>query len=93
MSISLATAASGLATLLLCWVVGTVAVRIFFQPLSSIPGPKRALLDWSWYPLIARDGHARSLALTLHKKYGHAVRVSTNEVWFDSEDAFKIIYS
>ena len=32
------------------------------------------------------------LGKTLHKRYGHAVRVGPNEVWFDSAEAFKAIY-
>ena len=66
---------------------------LFLHPLASIPGPKRALLNYEWYPMKVRDGHARDLALKLHKKYGHVVRIDVNEVWFDTEDAFKVIYS
>ncbi len=32
------------------------------------------------------------LGKTLHKTYGPVVRVGPNEVWFDSVDAFKVIY-
>jgi hypothetical protein len=41
----------------------------------------------------ARNGRVRELGKTLHRKYGPAVRVGPNEVWFDSKDAFKTIYS
>jgi hypothetical protein len=66
---------------------------LFLHPLASIPGPKRALLNYKWYSLMVRDGRARDIALKLHKRYGHAVRIDVNEVWFDTENAFRIIYS
>ena len=34
-----------------------------------------------------------TLGRTLHEKYGPVVRVGPNEVWFNSRDAFKAIYS
>lgn len=67
--------------------------RLFIHPLSRIPGPKAAAVSQSWLALQARNGRVRELGKTLHKKYGPCVRVAPNEVWFDSKDAFKIIYS
>lgn len=73
--------------------LSTFAVyRIAFHPLSGIPGPKLAALSNVWYAYQVRNGRAAILGKTLHRKYGPVVRVGPNEVWFDSKEAFDIIY-
>jgi hypothetical protein len=67
--------------------------RLLFHPLSSVPGPKAAALSNAWLAWHARNGRVRELGKTLHKRYGPVVRVGPSEVWFDSKDAFKVIYS
>jgi hypothetical protein len=61
--------------------------------LASIPGPRFAAVSRLWYTYQVRNGRLLQLAKTLHKKYGPAVRVGPNEVWFDSQEAFRMIYS
>jgi len=67
--------------------------RLLLHPLARVPGPKAAAVSNAWLAWHARNGRVRELGKTLHRKYGPVVRVGPNEVWFDSRDAFKIIYS
>jgi hypothetical protein len=81
---------------LLPLLLGLMAVsfyRLFLHPLSDVPGPKLAAISNVWYAYHARNGRVRELGKALHKRYGPVVRVGPNEVWFDSKEAFKMIYS
>jgi hypothetical protein len=70
-----------------------VLYRLYFHPLSRVPGPRWAAVSNIWHGIQVRDGRLFVLGKTLHQKYGPAVRVGPNEVCFDSKEAFKIIYS
>ncbi|ROT39091.1 cytochrome P450 76C2 [Sodiomyces alkalinus F11] len=75
--------------------VGTAVIvlyRLFLHPLASVPGPRWAAISSFWYAMQVRDGRMLVLGKTLHKKYGPVVRVAPNEVWFDSPEAFRVIY-
>lgn len=75
-------------------VLFAVAVyRLYLHPLSSIPGPPLAALSNAWHAYHVRNGQMYELGQTLHKKYGPVVRVGPDELWFDSREAFKTIYS
>lgn len=74
-------------------VLATCLYRISLHPLSRVPGPRLAALSNIWYAYHVRNGLVAQLATTLHQQYGPAVRVGPNEVWFNSKDAFKAIYS
>ncbi|KAL2162592.1 hypothetical protein VTH06DRAFT_7506 [Thermothelomyces fergusii] len=83
----------GLSLTLASLVLVNLAIyRLFFHPLARIPGPKLAGVSNVWQARHVRDGRARELGKTLHTQYGHVVRVGPNEVWFDSEEAFREIY-
>ena len=69
-----------------------IVYRLLFHPLARIPGPKLAALSNVWQAHHVRDGRSCELGKTLHLKYGPVVRVGPNEVWFNSEEAFKEIY-
>lgn len=72
----------------------TVAIyRLLFHPLAWIPGPRLAAISNMWQGRYVRDGRTRHLGKILHSKYGPIVRVGPNEVWFNSPEAFKQIYS
>ena len=73
--------------------VGTIVHRLYFHPLSKIPGP--------WINALTRIPYARHLlagttvqnVTKLHEQYGEAVRISPNEVSFISGDtAWQDIY-
>lgn len=74
-------------------VLATFMHRLLTGALASIPGPRFAAFSRFWYAYQVRNGRLLQLATTLHKKYGPAVRVGPNEVWFDSQEAFRVIYS
>lgn len=83
----------GVASLGLLLFLALPLYRLYIHPLSHIPGPRLAAISTCWYACQVRNGRSKLLAKTLHRQYGPIVRVSPNEVWFDSKDAFKIIYS
>lgn len=87
---------SGVCTLLcilLAWIITRSVYRAYLHPLARVPGPRLGAVTSLWYAYHVRNGHMLTLGRTLHKKYGHAVRVRPDEVWFDSEEAFRLIYS
>ncbi|PHH77606.1 hypothetical protein CDD80_433 [Ophiocordyceps camponoti-rufipedis] len=67
--------------------------RLWLHPLARVPGPRIAAVSNLWYALQARNGKVVELATTLHHKYGDAVRIGPNEVWFNSSEAHDQIYS
>ncbi|CAK7221081.1 hypothetical protein SBRCBS47491_004405 [Sporothrix bragantina] len=77
------------------FIVGAVSSmhRLWAQTLASIPGPRLAAVSRLWYAYQVRNGRMLQLATTLHQRYGPAVRVAPNEVWFNSEEAFRVIYN
>lgn len=78
-------------TILFLFVI--VVYRLTFHPLAPVPGPRLAAVSNIWHGIRVRNGRSRELGQTLHKIYGPAVRVGPNEVWFNSREAFKKIYS
>lgn len=73
--------------------LAVVFYRLALHPLSRIPGPRLAAVTNGWLAYNVRNGRMLQLGKTLHERYGPAVRVGPNEVWFNSTDAFKLIYS
>lgn len=78
--------------LVLCVTV-IATYRLFLHPLAPVPGPGWAAVSNIWHAYHVRNGRMAQLAKTLHQKYGEAVRVGPNEVWFNSKEAFDQIYS
>lgn len=61
-----------LATALLLYSVSTVVYRLYFDPLSTFPGPKLAaatLLYEAYYDVVKRGQYTFKIR-ELHKKYG-----------------------
>ena len=79
------------AVVLFCILV-LATYRITLHPLARIPGPRLAALSSIWHARNVTKGNMAILGRTLHAKYGHAVRVGPNEVWFDTKEAFDQIY-
>jgi hypothetical protein len=77
----------------LCLIASIAVYRLYFHPLSRIPGPRLAALSNIWQAYHARNGRMLELGKTLHRRYGKAVRVGPSSVWFDSKEAFSKIYS
>lgn len=80
-------------TFLILFITTVAFYRICLHPLSHIPGPRLAALTTAWYAYQVRNGRMLHLGTTLHRQYGPVVRVGPNELWFDSKDAFRLIYS
>jgi hypothetical protein len=74
-------------------ILSAAIYRLFLHPLSRIPGPRPAAVTNGWLAYHVRNGRMLQLGKTLHAKYGPAVRVGPNEVWFNTKDAFRLIYS
>jgi len=72
--------------------LSVAAYRLALHPLACIPGPRAAAVSSIWLARHVRDGRMLELGKSLHKKYGHAVRVGPDEVWFDSKEAFRLVY-
>ncbi|KAK1753876.1 cytochrome P450 monooxygenase sdnT [Echria macrotheca] len=71
----------------------TAIYRLTLHPLSAIPGPKWAAVSNIWLARHVRDGRMLALGKRLHDDFGPVVRVGPNEVWFNSRDAFRLIYN
>ncbi|KAI2464794.1 cytochrome P450 [Annulohypoxylon bovei var. microspora] len=67
--------------------------RLYLHPLAKIPGPRLAAITSLWYVYQVRKGRMMVLCRDLHKKYGPVVRISPNEVSFDSKEAYQAIYT
>ncbi|KAF1832670.1 cytochrome P450 4A10 [Decorospora gaudefroyi] len=66
--------------------------RIYFHPLSYIPGPILPRLTSLWLHYHAYVGDETSTIHKLHQRYGPYVRVSPNEVDISDADAIPAIY-
>jgi hypothetical protein len=68
--------------------------RLYFSPISHIPGPKLAALTW-WYEFyydIILGGQYVFKTVELHKKYGPIIRVNPEEVHIGDSDFFPELY-
>lgn len=66
--------------------------RIYFHPLSHIPGPILAKVTSLWLHYYAYVGTEASIVHQLHQQYGPYIRVSPNEVDISDADAISAIY-
>ncbi|EPS45380.1 hypothetical protein H072_595 [Dactylellina haptotyla CBS 200.50] len=74
------------------WVVLTVVYRLYFHPLSHLPGPLLAKVTdlYGGYHAWTRRNHYH--LFELHKKYGPVIRYGPDRVSFNSSVAVKEIY-
>ena len=73
----------------LCWIL---YCRVL-HPFSDIPGPFLASFSRLWIRGSVASGRAEHTQRALHKKYGHLVRIATNEISISDPAAIKIIYN
>jgi cytochrome P450 len=66
--------------------------RVYFHPLSHIPGPLKAKLSPLWLYLVSYHGVEASSIDELHKEYGPVVRIAPNEVDISDGAAINTIY-
>lgn len=87
------TLTSSFITLSILYVAIRIIYRLYFHPLSKIPGPKLNALSRIPYARHLLAGTTVQNVTKLHEKYGEAVRVSPNEVSFISgETAWQDVY-
>jgi hypothetical protein len=80
-------------SILLCLLIGTISYRLLLHPLAGVPGPRLAAVSNIWLAYQVRNGKSVLVGKKLHQRYGPVVRVGPNEVWFNSKESFKAIYS
>lgn len=84
--------------LLPAYLVGLAIYRLYFHPLSSIPGPKlAAATQWyeSYFELVHKGlgGQYTFHIRELHARYGPIVRISPHEVHIDDPSFYGTIYT
>ncbi|MCJ1385975.1 hypothetical protein MMC17_009100 [Xylographa soralifera] len=62
------------------FIVVAVIRRIYFSPISDIPGPFIARFSILWQLWVTATGQAGPAIVALHKKHGKFVRIAYNEV-------------
>lgn len=76
----------------LLFLVVLFVYRVYFHPLSHIPGPFFPKTTFVWLYYHAYFGDEASAIHKLHQQYGPYVRVSPNEVDISDADAIPAIY-
>ena len=66
--------------------------RLFFAPLSKIPGPKLTAVTQLWVMYHEFKGDRTVQIDELHSRYGPVVRVSPDEVSFNNYEGLREIY-
>ncbi|KUI64499.1 Trichodiene oxygenase [Cytospora mali] len=68
--------------------------RVYFSPLSRIPGPKLAALTYlyeSYYEIVLGGQYFKRVA-QMHEQYGPIVRVTPNEIHFNDPEFIDMVY-
>lgn len=68
--------------------------RLYFSPISHIPGPKLAALTWAYefYYDIVLGGQYTFKIIELHKKYGPIIRINPQEIHVGDPDFYPVLY-
>src|ERR1700712_879792 len=74
------------------YLAGVLIYRLFFAPLSKIPGPKFTAVTQLWLMYHEFKGDRTVQIDNLHSQYGPVVRVSPSEVSFNDQESLKQIY-
>lgn len=85
-------AVAAILTLLLGALLSSCLYRLYFHPLSRVPGPKLAACTSLWLAYHTYIGDECTVVFTLHKKYGPVLRVAPNDVDIANGDAIDPIY-
>jgi hypothetical protein len=80
------------AVLAITYLAGLLIYRLFFSPLSKIPGPKLTALTQLWVMYHEFKGDRTVQIDKLHTQYGPVVRVSPSEVSFNNHQSLRDIY-
>ena len=74
------------------YLAGVLIYRLFFSPLSKIPGPKLTAVTQLWVMYHEFKGDRTVEIDKLHSQYGPVVRVSPSEVSFNNHESLREIY-
>lgn len=94
-SISWATWAFAALALLTAHVSYLVLHRLYFSPISYIPGPKLAALSWGYefYYDVVLGGQYVFKIIDLHKQYGPIIRINPLEIHIADKTFFNTLYT
>ncbi|KAL3473445.1 cytochrome P450 [Aspergillus californicus] len=81
-----------LIALLLGALLSRCLYRLYYHPLSKVPGPRLAACTSLWLAYHTYIGDECTVVFKLHKKYGPVLRVAPNDVDIASGDAIEPIY-
>src|SRR5271156_5155469 len=73
-------------------ILGLAIRRLYFSPLSKVPGPKLAAVSTLYYTFHEFYGDRHFFIDRLHHKYGPLVRIGPNYVSISEPSAVKEIY-
>ncbi|KAJ5626998.1 benzoate 4-monooxygenase cytochrome P450 [Penicillium herquei] len=75
--------------------ISLLIYRIYFHPLSHIPGPPLAKVTslYEWYYDLYQGGQFTFKLPALHRKYGPVVRINPNEVHIDDPHFFDQVFN
>lgn len=74
------------------YLAAVLTYRLFFAPISKIPGPKLTAVTQLWLMYHEFRGDRTVQIDNLHSRYGPVVRVSPSEVSFNNYEGLKEIY-
>ena len=80
----------------LVYLAALACYRIYFHPISHIPGPKLAAFTYwyqSYYDMWPYSGRFLWKIKELHEQYGPIVRIGPNEVQVNDPDFYNEMYS
>ncbi|KUI73941.1 Trichodiene oxygenase [Cytospora mali] len=81
--------------LLAAYLLQLTSRRLYFSPISHIPGPKLATVTWlyEFYYDVILGGQYTFKILDLHNKYGPIIRINPVEVHVADKDFFHELYT
>ncbi|KAJ5738047.1 benzoate 4-monooxygenase cytochrome P450 [Penicillium malachiteum] len=79
----------------LFFVISLLIYRLYFHPLSHIPGPPLAKITYlyEWYYDLYKGGQFTFKLPDLHRKYGPVIRINPNEIHIDDPYFFDQVFN
>ena len=76
--------------------IGYIGIwRLYYSPISRIPGPRLAALTWAYefYYDIVKGGQYTFKIIDLHRRYGPIIRINPDEIHVGDPDFYPILYT
>ncbi|KAJ5547095.1 hypothetical protein N7494_004680 [Penicillium frequentans] len=80
------------ACLVLLWLAKSIFYELYFSPLRRFPGPRSWAISRIPLQISVLRGHNHLDVTALHDRYGPVVRISPDELAFNTPQAFRDIY-